>query len=74
MTVGVADDVHVGFRDRLAFTHDLGRQRVLRLAGGDVRDRTKLDDPRRRAEGRVTFADERTPRGVGADECGRRRR
>ena len=67
MTVRVADDVHVGLRHRLALANDLGRQRVLGLAGGDVRNRTKLDDPRRRAEGRVAVADERTPRGVGAD-------
>ncbi len=64
----IADDIDVGRRHRLPFAHDLGRERMLRLAGGDVRNRPKLDDARRRERSVVSpYAYERTPGRVGAD-------
>ena len=51
VAVRVADDVDVGFRNRLAFANDeSAREGVLGLARGDVGGRTQLDDDRRLAE------------------------
>jgi len=52
--VRVAHDVHVGGRDGIALAHD-GAERVLELAGGDVRDRAELDDARAVPDGNVTL-------------------
>ena len=55
MTVRVTHDVTSAGGNGLALADDLGRERVLRLAGGDVRHRTQLDDPRRRRKRRVAL-------------------
>ena len=55
MAVRVAHDVDVGGGHRLALANDLrARERVLGLAGGDVRDRPQLDDRAARAAKRVS--------------------